>query len=681
MPRPVPIEVVLSRVLRRLTADPHVLLAVAIALSALVIVLVDGSPRTVLVPLSLFLLAQMGITLLVGDRRRTEALDTARLLLALAAVWGMNLRAGDPTALPLTSLYLPIVAMSAALGRIPTIIVTGTAIVAYLGPALAMQPVDPALLQRGVALVAAMIVVVVGSRRTVVSLERALDRARQAMAGQRRRARQMAAIEAVGRVLATAGPTTGALTEVVDVLVDRFGYRYVSVYTLEGDVLRLGAQRGYAQPVETFAADQGVLGRVLRTGQVAFVKDTTADPDYHAADPAVRSEVSVPLLIDGRVAGVLSVESVLDAPLDEADRDTVVVVGDRIAAALALAREREALQERAALFTRLADLGMAINGSLDQATARGAIVDAVATALQADTAVLVVRDPGSGDDRIVAIHGGDERYVGVRIPAGEGLAGRAIAGGRIVSQAEFGRSDFASTVRGARSAEVLAGAAVPIVGDEGVLGALTVARVDLSRPFSPLELEGLGLIATQVGLALRNLALHAQVADAAIRDPLTGLWNRRHLDEALAHAFAARARLDPELRRPISAIIFDLDHFGRFNKEHGHAVGDQVIRAFAAILRERVRASDHVARFGGEEFVAFLDGATLDEAIAVAEEIRRRLEAVRVAGADGRELRATVSAGCAALGPEVNSYDTLLEVADVALQMAKRAGRNQVVAA
>jgi diguanylate cyclase (GGDEF)-like protein len=324
---------------------------------------------------------------------------------------------------------------------------------------------------------------------------------------------------------------------------------------------------------------------------------------------------------------------------------------------------------------------MAINRSLDPATARQAIVDAIATALDAETAVLVVRDPGTGDDRIAAIHGGDARYVGVEIPPGEGLAGRAIVAGRVIDDPAFARAAFASTVRAASSADTLAGAAVPIVGDEGVLGALTVARSDLSRPFSPLELEGLALSATQVGLALRNLALHAQVADAAIRDPLTGLWNRRYLDEAVGHAFAARARLEPELRRPISAVIFDLDHFGRFNKEHGHAIGDQVIRVFAAILRERVRASDHVARFGGEEFVAFLDGATLDEAIAVAEEIRTRLEAARVPGADGALLQATVSAGCAALGPEVHTYESLLEVADVALQMAKRAGRNQVVAA
>jgi diguanylate cyclase (GGDEF)-like protein len=127
--------------------------------------------------------------------------------------------------------------------------------------------------------------------------------------------------------------------------------------------------------------------------------------------------------------------------------------------------------------------------------------------------------------------------------------------------------------------------------------------------------------------------------------------------------------------------MFDLDHFGDFNKQHGHIVGDAVLRAFGSILSGRLRSSDIVARFGGEEFVAILDGATVEEAQRVAEEIRRALEATPVAGVDGEALRATVSAGCASLGPAVSTLEELLEVADVALQMAKRGGRNQVVAA
>ena len=87
-----------------------------------------------------------------------------------------------------------------------------------------------------------------------------------------------------------------------------------------------------------------------------------------------------------------------------------------------------------------------------------------------------------------------------------------------------------------------------------MIGAVTVMRLDLARAFTALELETMPLIASQIALALNNIELHAQMADAAIRDPLTGLWNRRHLDVALARLFAARARLDPScaIRSPRS---------------------------------------------------------------------------------------------------------------------------------
>ena len=211
--------------------------------------------------------------------------------------------------------------------------------------------------------------------------------------------------------------------------------------------------------------------------------------------------------------------------------------------------------------------------------------------------------------------------------------------------------------------------------------AIAMTRHDLGRPFTALEIEAMPLLASQITLALANVTLHAQVADAAIRDPLTGLWNRRHLDVSLARLFATRGRIEADLRHPVAAIMFDLDHFGLLNKRHGHATGDTVLRAFGAILAERLRSSDIVARYGGEEFVAILDGASLNESRHLADEIRHELEILPITGANGEPITATVSAGCASLGPDVTSFETLLEVADVGLQMAKRGGRNQVVAA
>jgi len=674
------------RVLRRLAADPHVLLAIAVVLAALAIEAVSQDrPAVVLVPS----IAYLAIQIAAGVRRRSGSsghLDTARLLLAQGAVLWMSIGSGDPSTLPLASLLLPIIAMAAAIGTRQILVVGGAtwivALVLYSVPGLATPTIQTGLVQRGVALGATAIVLAVGTRQTIGMLERAIAHSQAASHGLRRRSHQMAAVEEAGRLLAADGPTAAALDAVMQLLVDRFGYRYVSIYTRHGDLMRLGAQRGYDEVIETFDGTIGVVGRVMRTGQTELVRDVEADPDYRAASPDVRSEVSVPLHAGDTVIGVLNVESGQDArPLDEGDRDTLILIGDRVAAALALARERDALRERADLFTRLAAFGSAINASLDLDTAHSAIVRSVAAALETDFVTLILRDQETGDDRIAAINGGDGRYVGVRIPAGEGMAGRAMAGRRVLSEAAFPRSAFPSTLQGAREVDVLAAAAAPLLHEDQVVGALSVCRLDLARPYTALELEALPLIASQVTLALANVALHAKVADAAIRDPLTGLWNRRHLEVACTRLFASRARFDPTERHPVAAILFDLDHFGSFNKRYGHTVGDAVLRTFGSILARRLRSSDIVARYGGEEFVAILDGASVDEAQRVADEIRRELEAARVTGSGGEELRATVSAGCASLGPAVASLEALLEVADVALQMAKRGGRNQVVAA
>jgi diguanylate cyclase (GGDEF)-like protein len=189
------------------------------------------------------------------------------------------------------------------------------------------------------------------------------------------------------------------------------------------------------------------------------------------------------------------------------------------------------------------------------------------------------------------------------------------------------------------------------------------------------------LLAGHAALAITNAYLHAEVEQLATHDPLTGLYNRRYFDEALTRVIASWRRSLRAERRPVAAIMFDLDHFGEFNKQHGHQIGDEVLRAFAGLLRSRFRDADLVARYGGEEFVAILEGATRDDAVVVAEGILAALAETQLTSDDGTRLTVTVSAGCAEMYEAEPTAEQLLRTADVALFMAKRAGRNRVVAA
>jgi diguanylate cyclase (GGDEF)-like protein len=169
--------------------------------------------------------------------------------------------------------------------------------------------------------------------------------------------------------------------------------------------------------------------------------------------------------------------------------------------------------------------------------------------------------------------------------------------------------------------------------------------------------------------------LRDDLAEQAVRDALTGLYNRRHLGDALEQAVAHAAETSGHL----SVIMLDIDHFKNVNDRYGHAVGDNLIVAVAGQLTAAVRRADTVARYGGEEFVIVLPESTLEQALARAETLRERCAAIALPTVSGT-ITATISAGVATFtGRE--SPSELLNAADQALYLAKADGRNRVALA
>jgi diguanylate cyclase (GGDEF)-like protein len=172
-------------------------------------------------------------------------------------------------------------------------------------------------------------------------------------------------------------------------------------------------------------------------------------------------------------------------------------------------------------------------------------------------------------------------------------------------------------------------------------------------------------------VALENAHLHGMVERQALVDGLTGLANRRAASDAL-HAEAARAE---RLETQLSVVLGDLDEFKEVNDLHGHAVGDEVLRVVAEVLRETLRESDVAGRWGGEEFLLLLPGADEEGAAQLAERVRVALAARSIPSVPG--LRVTASFGVAEYAGETNP-EQLLEAADGALYRAKRAGKDRV---
>ncbi len=166
-------------------------------------------------------------------------------------------------------------------------------------------------------------------------------------------------IEAIGTLLAKHGPTPESLAAVMRTLSDTMGYRYLALLLRDGEGIRLGAQLGYGQLPDTFDPNLGIIGRVFRTGEAAFVSDASQDPDYRAGRNDVTSEIAAPLTADGATLGVLSIESTIEAPLTAADLRLAQTIAERLSIAMVLGREQQAVAERARMFTALAGFARA----------------------------------------------------------------------------------------------------------------------------------------------------------------------------------------------------------------------------------------------------------------------------------------------------------------------------------
>lgn len=213
---------------------------------------------------------------------------------------------------------------------------------------------------------------------------------------------------------------------------------------------------------------------------------------------------------------------------------------------------------------------------------------------------------------------------------------------------------------------------LPLMVDGLALGVLHLqgAPEDLT-PWKRQIAEELG---NHCALVLGNLRLRELLSDQAVRDPLTRLFNRRYMEESLRRELAVRAQ------RAVGVIMIDIDHFKKFNTKFTHDGGDELLRAFAGFLEKNVRSGDVACRYGGEEFMLILPGASLEATAHRAEKMRRDIKLLKVTHNSRPLGRITLSLGVAVSSPNSTAED-VLEAAVHCLRQAKEEGRDRVVLA
>lgn len=225
---------------------------------------------------------------------------------------------------------------------------------------------------------------------------------------------------------------------------------------------------------------------------------------------------------------------------------------------------------------------------------------------------------------------------------------------------------------------------VPMVAQGEALGVLHLGATramttgeESEDPLSPTTQWLAIAVAQNVALSLANLRLRETLHQQSVRDPLTGLYNRRYLEETMVREEARAKRM----RSTLGVILLDVDYFKQFNDTYGHGAGDKVLQAVGRLLKSRVRAEDVVCRYGGEEFMVVMPGASLETVQSRAETLRREAAHLALEGLNPLQTPITLSAGIAVFPDHGDGWETVIAAADAALYRAKHAGRDRVIVA
>lgn len=462
-----------------------------------------------------------------------------------------------------------------------------------------------------------------------------------------------AAAERAAEVAADGSEPSAAITAATEAFHHALPWLLPSVFVLEHSRLWLVAQRGYAVVPDGLCVETGIMGRAVRLGSPQLVTDVRGDADYVPALPGVCSELAIPLRVDA-VVGVLNVES--ERVLPSATPHALRPLADALtplAAELGSSRKLD-LGALARLFVYL--------GSLREADEIAALATAsIAKVLSLEASQLVTWDE-LGAPRVEATWR-DERTTTPPLTVEEVVAVRALVDSSVVCQLLDTRRELA--VESGRASVVW----LPLRANGEELGALVGVRATAIEG-DPAQLDTAALLAAHVAASLEGAVVLERERRSAATDPLTGILNRRGLEECLERVIAAAQ----DARVPVSVLVIDCDNFKEINDRAGHGFGDSLLVETARVLENVLPEGAEAARLGGDEFVVVLPKAGVDVAQGVGDAVRTALRQ----GLTDAGFPLRISGGIATYPFDGANGSMLVRAADQALYAAKNGGKDQI---
>ncbi len=459
------------------------------------------------------------------------------------------------------------------------------------------------------------------------------------------------------------------LQRILAIARDYFHLRNVAIVLLDkqSQELYVRSQIGWdeGQDKVRLSLGQGITGAAALKKQPVYAPDTRQDPRYFCSAKSTRSELAIPLMVRDEVVGVLDCQSDNVDHFDSETIDLLTLFSTQASIALQNARLYSLEQQRARQLQAINAIAQQTTAVLELEELLRRVCQLIQDAFRVSHVSLLLRED---HDLVLRAHHGT---LTPRIPEGGRFAATDEPWAGILSDSRTAMErDLNQTSAAKFFAESASRMCIPLVSFGQTLGVLALdsAKTDAFRDGDQQSLES---VADICATAIQNAHYVDRVKQLAYLDGLTGIFNRRFFELRIMEEIerARRGGLG------MAVIMADIDQFKRLNDEFGHVLGDEVLRQVSSLFHQQLRKIDVVCRYGGEEFGILLTQVNPEQALTIAEKLRKMVEGWSFPGVP---RTVTISAGAAAFPQHGTTRDELVRAADSALYAAKQAGRNRV---
>jgi len=460
------------------------------------------------------------------------------------------------------------------------------------------------------------------------------------------------------------------LQRILAIARDYFHLQNVAILLLDKEAQQLcvrsqiGWDAGHHK--DRLGVGEGLTGTAALKKQPIYAPDVSKDPRYVCYAKATRSELAIPLMVRDEVVGVLDCQS---DRLDHFDKDTIdllTLFSTQASMALQNARLYSLERQRARQLQAINAIAQQTTAVLDLEELLSRVCRLIQEAFHVSHVALLLREEG---DLVLRAHYGTltPRIAdGGRFPTGVEPWASILAGNGTLIEKDLSAAPPHVKV----FAGCVSRVSIPLVSFGQILGVLAL-HSETPDAFRETDLQSLESVADICATSIQNAHYVERVKQLAYLDGLTGIFNRRFFELRIMEEIERARRFGAGM----SVIMADIDHFKRLNDEFGHLLGDEVLRQVSSLFHQQVRKIDVVCRYGGEEFAILLTQTNAEQALTVAEKLRKIVEGWQFPGVP---RTVTISAGVAAYPDHGTTRDGLMRGADSGLYAAKQAGRNRV---